>query len=97
MKMFDIESLFEVVVDAALVKAPKPSPEVFEIALNKLSLAPAACWIIEDSINGLVAAKQAGCFAVGITTSFSSQILRSTGADLIVQSFEQLKTHLAEA
>lgn len=97
MKMFDIESLFEVVVDAALVKAPKPSPEVFEIALNKLSLAPAVCWIIEDSINGLVAAKQAGCFAVGITTSFSSQILRGTGADLIVRSFEELKTHLAEA
>jgi FMN phosphatase YigB (HAD superfamily) len=38
MKKFDIESLFEVVVDAALVKAPKPSPEVFEITLKKLSL-----------------------------------------------------------
>jgi beta-phosphoglucomutase len=97
MKKFDIESLFEVVVDAALVKAPKPSPEVFEITLKKLSLEPATCWIIEDSINGLVAAKQAGCFAVGITTSFSSQILRSTGADLVVQSFAQLKSHLAKA
>jgi hypothetical protein len=36
-------------------------------------------------------------FAVGITTSFSSQILRSTEADLVVQSFPQLKSHLAEA
>jgi beta-phosphoglucomutase len=97
MKKFDIESLFEVVLDAALVKAPKPSPEVFEITLKKLSLEPTTCWIIEDSVNGLVAAKQAGCFAVGITTSFSSQILRSTGADLVVQSFAQLKSHLAEA
>jgi beta-phosphoglucomutase len=97
MTKFDIESLFEVVVDAALVKAPKPSPEVFEITLKKLSLEPTTCWIIEDSINGLVAAKQAGCFAVGITTSFSSQILRSTGADLVVQSFTQLKSHLAES
>jgi beta-phosphoglucomutase len=35
MKKFDIESLFEFVVDAALVKAPKPSPEVFEITLKK--------------------------------------------------------------
>ena len=97
MKKFDIESLFEVVVDAALVKAPKPSPEIFEITLKKLSLEPTTCLIIEDSINGLVAAKQAGCFAVGITTSFSSQILRSTGADLVVQSFAQLQSHLAEA
>ena len=70
MKMFDIESLFEVVVDSALVKAPIPS--------------------IEDSINGLVAAKQAGCFAVGMITSFSSQILCGTGADLVVQSSAQL-------
>ena len=68
MKKFD-----QVVVDAALVKAPKPSPEVFDITLKKLSLEPTACWIIEDSINGLIAARQAGCFAVGIKTSFSSQ------------------------
>ena len=87
----------KVVVDAALVKAPKPSPEVFEITLKKLSLEPTTCWVIEDSINGLIAARQAGCFAVGITTSFSSQILRSTEADLVVQSFPQLKSHLAEA
>ena len=31
MKKFDIEALFEVVVDAALVKAPKPSPEVLSL------------------------------------------------------------------
>ena len=66
----------EVVVDAALVKAPKPSPEVFEITLKKLSLEPTTCWIIEDSINGLIAARQADCFAVGMTTSFSSQPAR---------------------
>jgi beta-phosphoglucomutase len=97
MTKFDIESLFEVVVDAALIKVPKPSPDVFEITLKKLSLEPTRSWIIEDSINGLVAAKQAGCFAVGATTSFSSQILRSTGADVVVQSFAQLRSHLAEA
>lgn len=56
--MFAIESVFEVVVDAAQVKAPKPSPEVFEIALPKLSLEPTTCCIIEDSINGLIAAKR---------------------------------------
>jgi beta-phosphoglucomutase len=97
LKMFAIESLFEVVVDAAQFKVPKPSPEVFEIALKKLSLEPTASWIIEDSINGLIAAKQAGCFAVGITTSFSSQTLRNAGADLVVESFAQLHSHLAGA
>src|ERR1700678_2216661 len=97
LKMFAIESLFEVVVDAAQFKVPKPSPEVFEITLKKLSLEPTTCWIIEDSINGLIAARQAGCFAVGITTSFSSQTLRDAGADLVVESFAQLHSHLAGA
>jgi beta-phosphoglucomutase len=97
LKMFAIESLFEVVVDAAQFKVPKPSPEVFEITLKKLSLEPTACWIIEDSINGLIAARQAGCFAVGITTSFSSQTLRDAGADLVVESFAQLHSRLAGA
>ena len=45
--MFAIEFLFEVVVDADQFKVPKPSPEVFEITLKKLSLEPTACWIIE--------------------------------------------------
>jgi beta-phosphoglucomutase len=62
MKIFDLESPFEVLVDAALVKAPEPSPEVFEITLKKLSLEPTTCWIIEDSVNGLIEARQAGCF-----------------------------------
>ena len=97
LKMFAIESLFEVVVDAAQFKVPKPSPEVFEITLKKLSLEPTRCWIIEDSINGLIAAKLAGCFAVGITTSFSSQRLHNAGADLVVESFAQLHSRLAEA
>jgi len=97
MKMFALESFFEVVVDAAQFKAPKPSPEVFEITLQKLALEPGTCWVIEDSINGIIAAKQAGCFAVGITTSFSSQALRDVGADLVVESFAQLQSHLAGA
>jgi beta-phosphoglucomutase len=97
LKLFAIESFFEVVVDAAQFKAPKPSPEVFQIALRKLSLEPVACWIIEDSFNGLIAAKQAGCFAVGITTSFPSQRLQDAGADLVVESFAQLQSYLAGA
>lgn len=32
---------------------------------------------------------------MGITTSFSSEILRSAGADLIVESFAQFHSHLA--
>jgi len=45
-------------------------------------------------VNGLRAAKAAGCFAVGITTTFGREILAAAGADSIVESFAELKNQL---
>ena len=89
-----IESMFEVAVDSASFSQPKPSPEVFQIALERLGLAPTACLVIEDSVNGIVAARAAGCFSAGLTTSFSEASLREAGADIVVGSYSELKTLL---
>ena len=89
-----VGSLFEAAVDAASFKHPKPSPEVFQIALERLALPATSCWIIEDAVNGVLAAKAAGCFAVGLTTSFSREALLAAGADLVVSDFTQLRAHL---
>lgn len=86
---------FEVAVDAASFKEPKPSPEVFQIAMQGLRLEPADCWVIEDSLNGILAAKAAGCFAVGLTTSFGRDALRAAGADLVVDTFAELQAALS--
>lgn len=89
-----VATLFEAAVDAARFTHPKPSPEVFLIALNDLRLDPADCWIIEDALNGILAAKAAGCFAVGITTSFSREALKAAGADLVIDAFAELEQAL---
>lgn len=89
-----ITALFEVTVDSAQVTEPKPSPEVFQKAVAQLGLAPEECWVIEDSVSGLLAAKAAGCFAVGITTSFPEDSLRGAGADLVVRSFDELRARI---
>ena len=89
-----VSTLFEVAVDAASFKQPKPSPEVFQIALERLRLQPSACWIIEDSVNGILAARDAGCFAVGLTTSFARDRLFEAGADRVVDDFETLQAIL---
>jgi HAD superfamily hydrolase (TIGR01509 family) len=86
-----ITSLFEVTVDSAQVTEPKPSPEVFQKAVAELRLSPQDCWVIEDSVSGILAAKAAGCFAVGLTTSFPESALREAGADLVVATFEELR------
>lgn len=94
LKSLQIESMFEVAVDSASFSQPKPSPEVFQIALERLGLAPTACLVIEDAVNGIVAARAAGCFSAGLTTSFSEASLREAGADIVVGSYSELKTLL---
>ncbi len=92
-----IADLFEIAVDAARFTHPKPSPEVFLIALGDLRLDAADCWIIEDALNGILAAKAAGCFAVGITTSFTREALKAAGADLVIDTFAELEQALQPA
>jgi HAD superfamily hydrolase (TIGR01509 family) len=96
LKSLQIESMFEVAVDSASFSQPKPSPEVFQIAIERLGVAPTACLVIEDAVNGIVAARAAGCFSAGLTTSFSEASLREAGADIVVNSFSDLKTLLIE-
>ena len=93
-RLLGIGDLFHAVVDASGHHRPKPDPEVFLIALDKLQLKADECWIIEDSVNGLRAAKAAGCFAVAITTTFDRELLSVAGADTVVDSFAELQALL---
>jgi HAD superfamily hydrolase (TIGR01509 family) len=43
-----------------MVKAKKPAPDVYLMAVERLGVAPERCIVIEDSRNGLLAAKAAG-------------------------------------
>jgi HAD superfamily hydrolase (TIGR01509 family) len=94
LQLLGIGDLFHAAVDADGHTRPKPDPEVFLVALEKLRLRPDECWIIEDSLNGLQAAKAAGCFTAAITTTFDKQTLSVAGADLVVESFREIQTFL---
>jgi len=59
--------------------------------MRDLDLGPQDCWIIEDSINGLRAARAAGCAAVAITTTFDAETLSAANPDMIVESFAKLR------
>lgn len=93
-RVLGIGDEFSAVVDASGHTRPKPEPEVFLIAMEKLGVTADDCWIIEDSVNGVKAAKSAGAFAVGITTTFAREILCDTGADTVVDSFAELRQML---
>ncbi len=52
--------LFEAVVSGTQVARGKPAPDVFVAAAERLAVAPEGCLVVEDSRNGLLAAKAAG-------------------------------------
>lgn len=62
--------------------------------MRELSVGPSDCWIIEDSVNGMRAAKAAGSFAVAITTTFGRKVLSNAGADVVVESYPELRRML---
>ena len=52
--------LFEAVVSGTQVARGKPPPHVLLAAADRLAVAPDRCLVVEDSRNGLLAAKAAG-------------------------------------
>ena len=53
------------VYSAEQVRYGKPQPDVFLYAADQISTAPSRCLVIEDSINGVLAAKVAGMLVAG--------------------------------
>lgn len=95
LKLLGIGDHFAAVVDASGHTRPKPEPEVFLVAMQKLGVSAADCWIIEDSVNGVKSAKAAGSATVAITTTFARETLSAAGADTVVDSFTELRAILA--
>ena len=60
----------------------KPAPDIFVEAARRLKLDPRSCLVIEDALTGVATAKSAGSRCLGITSSFSDDQLKATGADL---------------
>jgi 1-acyl-sn-glycerol-3-phosphate acyltransferase len=55
---------FQVVVSSDEVAAGKPAPDVYLEAARRLGVAPARCLVVEDSLNGIRAARAAGMTVV---------------------------------
>lgn len=92
-----IADCFQSLVDTARFQRPKPDPDIFQVAMKDLNLGPSDCWIIEDSFPGVRAGKAAGCVTVGITTTFDQASLSAAGADMIVNSFKELRRALEDS
>lgn len=84
-----IKSYFDVVVDSQMAGASKPEPDIFLLAAQKLGLPPDKCIVIEDSANGIQAAKSAGMYCIAFAGP-GSELQDQSHADRIISDFNEL-------
>lgn len=96
----------EVLVDELVIRAyfdalvtpgdlpGKPDPAVFLLAATRLEVPSDHCIVIEDSIPGIEAARQAGMHCIAVTTTNPPEAL--TQADIVVTTLDQLTIEQVE-
>ncbi len=86
-----VRDRFAVVVSSDEVERGKPAPDVYLEAARRLGLPPAACLVVEDSFNGVRAAKAAGMSVVLVpNTTIPPAPGTAELADLVVPSLREL-------
>jgi len=88
-RRFELHPYFTHIVSGEDFPKSKPHPAIFEFAAS-LSIAPKEnCIVIEDSTNGVLAAKAAGIFCVGYN-SIHSKLQDLSKADTVINHFDEL-------
>lgn len=86
----DLLKYFDVVVGGDKVKNSKPDPEIFIMAMEGLGVSPEESVIIEDSHNGIRAARAAGAYTVMVPDLLPVTEEMREKADLIVDTLSDV-------
>jgi HAD superfamily hydrolase (TIGR01509 family) len=93
-EMFDLNRYFDGIITGDDVKTGKPDPEPYLKAAAIIGVSPSRCIVIEDSDSGIAAAKSAGAYPIGITTSYDSERLMRAGAKKTAGTFAEISGFL---
>lgn len=99
-QMPEILEYFDFVVTGDLISNSKPSPDGYLLAASKLGISPEHCVVFEDSLQGVMAGKAAGCLVVGIYGTLEQEVIKPY-SDIVVGSLsevnlDKLKTNLLD-
>jgi beta-phosphoglucomutase-like phosphatase (HAD superfamily) len=91
-KNFGWETDFDFIVSSDDIKNSKPAPDTFLKAAELAGEDPSRCVVIEDSANGVKAAKRAGAHCIGYQNDLAPHQDLSE-ADMIVESLDKIRMH----
>src|SRR5204862_7381875 len=68
----------------------KPHPEIFLTGAQELGAPPEQCFVVEDAVSGIQAAKAGGMAALGIARANDADALAAADADLVVTTLDDM-------
>jgi beta-phosphoglucomutase len=87
LERFVITHNFSVIVAGEDADLPKPAPDIFLLAAEKLGIQPVHCVVVEDSVAGVAAARAAAMKCVGYVSPDRAAELAKAGADDVFSDF----------
>lgn len=90
LKKLALEQAFQSAVSAETMAYGKPHPEVFLVCAGQLNVPPARCLVIEDSLNGVIAAKAAQMKVVAVPEPGHRHKEKFIVADQVFQDMHQV-------
>jgi len=88
-----IRDKFDLLQASDEITRGKPDPEIFLKTCGGLGLEPEQCIVLEDSENGVLAARRAGCFVIAVPSEYTHmQDFRS--AHFIASDLEEAARHI---
>ncbi len=92
LERLDLIDRFHAICCSDDVRRSKPDPEVYHLILQRLGLSPQQAVVLEDSPNGVLAAKRAGVYCVAVPNAMTKGLsFEKEGyqPDLIIESLEE--------
>jgi beta-phosphoglucomutase len=68
----------------------KPDPEIFLTGARELDVPPDSCFVVEDAVSGVQAAKAGNMAALGLARADDADILAAANADLVVTTLDDV-------
>ncbi|MFQ6070132.1 MAG: HAD family hydrolase [Candidatus Aminicenantales bacterium] len=68
-----IRNRFDVLQSSEEVTKGKPHPEIYLKTCSRLKLSPKDCVVVEDSSNGALAGKRAGCYVIAVPSEYTKE------------------------
>jgi len=72
------------------VERSKPAPDIYRLAAHRAGLRGAAPIAVEDSVNGVRAARAGGAYVIALAAYHPAEVLLGAGADRVINSLTEL-------